>query len=312
MTMLSTPAEELRSRVAGDVHLPGDDGYDEATLSWNRLYQHRPAIIGLPASVADVVELVRFASAHGLAIGVQTTGHGPVLPVDGGMLIKTGRIGSLEIDPVAQTAKVGAGLTWGPVLTAAQDHGLTPLLGSSTGVGAVGYTLGGGFGWLGRRYGMASDSVRSFDVVTTDGRLLTVSADEHADLFWALRGGGAGSIAVVTSMEISLYPVTTAYAGNLYYPAESAGEVMRRWREWTATAPAELTSSVVLMNYPPFDEVPEQLRGQSFVLVRGCHSGSDGERALAFWREWKTPLMDMWGEIPFTQADTISNDPTEP
>jgi hypothetical protein len=315
MTTLSTAsADELRRRITGDIYEPGDAEYAGATLGWNRLFQHRPAIIGVPDSAADVVELLRYAQTSGMKVGVQATGHGPVLEVDGGMLILTKRLDDVSIDPDAATARVGAGATWGPVLAAAQEHGLAPLLGSSGTVGAVGYTLGGGFGWLGRKYGMSSDSVRSFEVVTADGRIITASPSENAELFWGLRGGGAGSLAIVIAMEVVLHPVTTVYAGNLFYPASMAREVMARWREWTASAPDDLTSSVVLMNFPPFEDVPEPLRGQSFALVRGCHSGDldDAVEMLQFWREWNRPAIDMWNEMPFAQADMISNDPVDP
>ena len=315
MTALTTAtADQLRSRLTGDIHLPGEAGYDEATTGWNVLYTHRPAVVGVPATTADVVELVRHARVADLEIGVMGTGHGPAALVDGGMLIRTTKLDTVEVDPNAATARVGAGVKWGPVLAAAQQHRLAPLLGSTTDVGVIGYVLGGGFGWLGRKYGMAADSVISFEVVTTEGRVLRASEDENAELFWALRGGGSGSIAIVTEVVLNLYPVTTVYAGNLYYPAEMAAEVMARWAAWTADLPEELTSSVSVMNFPPFDDVPEPLRGQSFVIVRGAVADetSVGEELLRYWREWRTPALDMWGEIPFTQADTISNDPVDP
>lgn len=306
--------EQLRARLTGDLHLPGEAGYDEATTGWNVLYTHRPALVGVPATTADVTELVRHARAAGLDIGVMGTGHGPAALVDGGMLIRTTKLDTVEIDPNTATARIGAGVKWGPVLAAAQQHGLAPLLGSTTDVGVVGYVLGGGFGWLGRKYGMAADSVVSFEVVTTDGQTLRVSEDENAELFWALRGGGAGSMVIVTEVVIDLYPVTTVYGGNLYYPAEMAAEVMARWAAWTADVPETLTSSVAVMNFPPFEDVPEPLRDQSFVIVRGAVADETpvGEELLRYWREWRTPVLDMWGEMPFTQADTISNDPVDP
>src|SRR5690606_18565190 len=154
-----------------------------------------------------------------------------------------------------QTAWIEAGMQWGEVLEAAQAVGLAPLLGSSPHVGVVGYTLGGGMGWLARKYGLAADSVRRFEVVTADGRLLQASASENSDLFWALRGG-SGAFAIVTGMEIQLYPVTTVYAGNLFYPAESAKQALQFFRDWTATIPDEMTSSIALANFPPLPQVP--------------------------------------------------------
>src|SRR5690606_6510973 len=212
-----------------------------------------------------------------------------------------------------QTAWIEGGSKWWPVLERAQAVGLMPLLGSTPDVGAVGYTLGGGVGWLARKYGLSADSVNAFEVVTADGEILWASEDENSDLFWALRGGG-GSFGVVTGMEIRLYPVTTVYGGNLYYPAEMAKEVMTRFREWIKTTPEELTSSVVLMNYPPIPEVPDFLRGQSFVRVRGAYTGDMevGEELMKYWREWKTPAFDMFGPLPLTRVAEISNDPQDP
>jgi FAD/FMN-containing dehydrogenase len=219
----------------------------------------------------------------------------------------------VHIDAGSRTARIAAGAKWGAVLEKAQDEGLAPLLGSSPDVGAVAYTLGGGMGWLARRYGMAADSVRRFDVVTADGEQVRASRTEHPDLFWGLRGGG-GSLGIVTGMEIELYPVTTVYAGNLYYPRAQAAEVFRRYRDWIASAPDELTSSVLIMNYPPFEMVPEFLRGQTFAQVRGCWCGpvEQGEELLRFWRDWQAPLIDDFRARPFRDAALISNDPVDP
>jgi FAD/FMN-containing dehydrogenase len=199
------------------------------------------------------------------------------------------------------------------VLEKAQAFGLAPLLGSSPGVGAVGYTLGGGLGWLARKYGLAADSVHSFEVVTAEGRRLRASQTENGELFWALRGGG-GSFAIVTGMKIQLYPVATVFGGNLVYPIELAKEVITRYREWIASAPEELTSSIVIMNFPPVPDVPELLRGKSAVLVRGCYSGpvEQGEALLRYWLDWKAPIANMFRAMPFAEVATISNDPKDP
>jgi hypothetical protein len=217
------------------------------------------------------------------------------------------------VDPEARVAYVEAGATWAPVLAQAQAHGLAPLLGSSPDVGAVGYTLGGGYGWLGRKHGLATDSVRAFDVVLADGSLVRATSEEHADLFWGLRGGG-GSLGIVTGMEIDLYPVDTVYGGNLLYSMEDAPEICARYREWTATLPDEMTSSIVLMNFPPIPDVPEPLRGQSFAIVRGCYAGpvEEGEALMRSWREWRTPVLDMFGSMPFSAVAQISQDPPDP
>lgn len=306
--------DELRARIAGDVFGPDDDGYDAARSGFNLLAQHRPAVIAVPVNHFDVVEAVRFAAGEDLRVAVQATGHGPGTAVDGALLINTSRLDAVSVDPERRTATVAAGVKWGPVLAAASAHGLAPLLGSSTDVGAVGYTLGGGFGWLGRRHGLASDAVRSFDLVTPAGDPLRVSATTHPEIFWALKGGGAGSLGVVTGMEIDLFEVGIVYAGNLFYPAADAPEVLRRFRQWASAQSEELTSAVTMMNFPPLDIVPEPLRGQSYVMLRGCWSGDPdaGKEIIDEWRRWKQPEIDMWGELPFAAADAISMDPTDP
>lgn len=313
-TSLDDALVDLRARVSGAMLTERDANYAQACAAWNVLFQHHPAVLVVAESATDIVEAVRFARAGGFRVAIQATGHGVARPADGAVLIVTSKMTAVTIDPEARTATIAAGAKWGAVLTPAQQHGLAPLLGSTTDVGAIGYTLGGGMGWLGRRYGLASDSVRSFELVTPDGDLVTASADQHAELFWALKGGGAGTLGVVTSMEIELYPVDTVYAGNLLYPVEMAAEVVARWRDWVAGMDDRLTSSVVIMNFPPLEIVPEPVRGQSFVMIRGCWSGDllDGEAMINGWRSWRAPMLDKFGPMPFSMADTISNDPVDP
>ena len=313
-TVALVGTDRLRASVCGDVLLPGDPGYDEACTAWNTTRLHQPAVVVIAESANDVVEAVRFAADSGLGLGVQATGHGVARTADGGVLVRTERLDGVIVDAGRRTALVESGATWAPVLAAAQAHGLAPLLGSSPGVGAVGYTLGGGIGWLARKYGTAADSVRSFEVVTSAGHLVRASSEENAELFWALRGGGPGNLGVVTAMEIDLFPVATVYGGNMLYPAAAAGEVVERFAAWVADAPDELTSSVVLMNFPPFETVPEPLRGKSFTIVRGCWCGpvDEGVALLDGWREAMPPIVDQWAEMPFSAVATISNDPTGP
>jgi hypothetical protein len=306
--------DELRRRVAGDVLLPGDDHFEAACQPWNVAHQHRPTVVVVAATADDVVAAVRYARAAGVGLGVQATGHGVTAAADGGVLIVTRRMSGVQVDPFARTAWVSAGATWAPVLAEAQRHGLAPLLGSSPHVGAVGYTLGGGLGWLARKHGAAVDRVRRFEVVTAEGRLVRASAHEHPELFFALRGAGAGAVGIVTGMEIELVPVDTVYGGNLLYPAEQAAEVLARFARWAPTTPDELTSEVVLMNFPPLPEVPEPLRGRSFAILRGCWCGpvEEGRALLDAWRAELPPVMDLWQELPFTEVAAISNDPVDP
>lgn len=306
--------EATRRRVSGDVLAPGDPGYAEHATGFNLVFAHRPDVLVVPRDAADVAAALRVADEFDLPVGVQATGHGVGAVSDGGMLLVTSAMTDVEVDAEARTARVAAGAKWAHVLAAATPHGLAPLLGSTSDVGAVAYTLGGGYGWLGRRFGLAADHVRSFEVALASGDLVDVSPTERPELFWALRGGGAGAFGVVTEMTIDLVAITQIYGGNLVYPASMAGPVMRRWREWIDDVPDELTSSVLVMNYPPFPEIPEPLRGGSFVMVRGAWSGDaeDGERLLDHWRAWRPPLLDDWRWRPVSEIDDVSQDPVDP
>lgn len=311
---LTGQRQALTAAVRGAVVFPGDAGYDQARASWNLATDQRPAAVVRAADADDVAAAVRFAAGRGLGVAIQCTGHGVARPADGGLLVLTEALDAVQIDPQARTARIEAGVQWGTVLEKAAPFGLAPLLGSSPGVGAVGFTLGGGLGWLARRHGLAADHVRWFEVVTADGVLRRTSAVESPGLFWALRGGGAGSLGAVTAMKIELMPVDVVYGGSLFYDESQAQEVAARYVEWIANAPDELTSSLVFMNFPPLDMVPEPMRGRSFVVVRGCHCGpvEDGEASLRFWRDWRTPDLDFFGPMPFAQAAAISNDPVDP
>ena len=305
--------EQLRTRVSGQVLTAQDDGYDAARQPWNLTVDQHPAVIVVAATAKDIAEAVRFADEQDLGIAVKGGAHGTIREANGSMLIVTSQMTDVIVNAAAKTAWVSAGAKWGRVLEQTQAVGLAPLLGSSPDVGAVGYTLGGGMGWLARKYGLSTDSVNRFELITANGEMLNVSATENADLFWGLRGGG-GNFGVVTGMEIRLYPVTTVYGGNLFYPIHKAKEVYAHYRRWIANAPDELTSSVVLMNFPPFPSVPEFLRGQSFVIVRGSYSGpvEQGEELLKHWRTWETPIVDGFTAMPFAQVAAISNDPVDP
>ena len=319
MTLSMEPAgtadalAQLRGRLAGLALLPGDDGYDAARQPWNLAVDQRPTLVVVARGARDVAEAVRYANAQGLELAVQATGHGVIRPADGCLLVVTAPMNAVRVDAAARTAWVEAGAKWGQVLAPAQAVGLAPLLGSSPEVGAVGYTLGGGLGWLVRQYGLSADSVNAFEIVTADGQPTRASASQNPDLFWALRGGGGG-FGVVTGMEIRLYPVTTVYGGTLFYPVEKARAVYAHYREWIASAPPALTSSIVLMNFPPLPVFPETLRGRSFVMVRGVHAGpaAQGEALLQHWRAWQAPEIDDFRAMPFSQVAAVSNDPVDP
>jgi FAD/FMN-containing dehydrogenase len=245
----------MSRRVEGPVYrgimkvfTPTDQGYDDERTGYQRFARHEPALIVAAASPDDVIEAV----ARGLPVAVQASGHGMTTPLTGGVLITTHAMSGVRVDPSAKTAYVEAGATWQQVIDAAAPHGLAPLSGSSPGVGAISYTLGGGIGLLARKYGFASDHVRRIDIVTADGRLHPVS---DGPLFWALRGGG-GNFGVVVGMEIGLMPVSDLYGGSLYFDVATTPDILDAWLAWTRNAPDEMTSAISLLTMPDMPMVP--------------------------------------------------------
>ncbi|WP_084469392.1 FAD-binding oxidoreductase [Jiangella gansuensis] len=282
-------ARELRPVVDGAVHLPGEPGYDEHRRPLMPTLDPRPALVVEAVTPADVQAAVRAAREHDLPFSVQATGHGTYVPNDGGLLLKTTAMNTVRIDPHLRIAKVRPGAVWGDVLAAAAPYGLAPLSGSSATVGVTGYTLGGGMGWLARRYGFAADSVLSAEVVTPDGRRVIADSHYNTDLFWALRGGG-GNFGVVTSLTFRLYPVAQVYGGISWFPADRAASVLRTYRDWAGSAPDELSTAVVLSRIPDAPSIPEPLRGWRAVGIKAMYTG-DAETAEGLLR----PLRDAAG-----------------
>src|SRR5580692_6090981 len=226
----------LRTSIAGDVFVPGEDGYDHARQAWNLFVDQRPAAVVFAESAADVARTVKFARAQGRRIAPQGTGHGsPSLePLEDAILLKTARMRGVEIDPATRTARVEAGAQWQDVAVPAGQHGLAALAGTSPDVGVTGSTVGGGIGWMARRHGLAATSVTAAEIGPPAGRRVRADADHEPDLFWAVRGGG-GSVGVVTALEMTLYPVKQLYAGALFFPIQRSAQVLHAWREWTGT-----------------------------------------------------------------------------
>ncbi|MFC7877154.1 FAD-binding oxidoreductase [Isoptericola sp. NPDC057391] len=240
LTSTDTFSQALARELRGRVLLPGDDAFDAAATPWNLAVRQPVAAVVEAADADDVAATVRHARDAGLTVAAQSTGHGASGDVAGTVLLRTGALDAVEVDAARRTARVGAGASWGAVQAAAAPHGLTTLLGSAPGVGAVGYTLGGGLGWFSRAHGLAADHVRSFDVVTPAGEQVTVTAASDPELFWALRGGG-GDLALVTAMEIDLVELPAFSGGKVAWPAARAADLLAVFREVTATAPPELS-----------------------------------------------------------------------
>lgn len=294
-----------------DIIWPADAGFEAEVAGFQTAHAHRPDAVVAAASPTDVRAAVTLAAERGWRVSVRASGHGSPAAVEDGLLITTRWMDGVRIDPVARVARIDAGTPWGSVVTAAAEHGLAPLSGSSPGVGAVGYTLGGGLGVLARRYGYAADRVRSIDIVTGDAELRTVTAERDPELFWALRGGGTG-FGVVTAMEVELVPVTTIYGGALAFAADP--DVLRAWVDWTKDLPEELTSSIGLLPYPDADWAPPPLRGRHVASVRIAFDGpaAAGERLVAPLRDLGSSLLDTVAEMPYTDAASIFRDPPSP
>ena len=311
---LHTDAAALRETLTGSVVLPGEDGWDAARQAWNLAADQRPAVVALPESAADVQALVDFARTRGLRVAMQGTGHNacPMGPLEDTLLVKTERMRGVEIDERNCVARVEAGALWIDVTAPASEAGLAPLAGSSPDVGVVGYTLGGGLSWLGRKYGLAANRLLSAEVVTADGRIVHASRHENPELFWALRGGG-GNFGAVVAIEFELIPLRKVYAGMLMFDWANAREIMQTWREWTATVPDTVTTSFRIMQFPPLPQLPEFLRGRSVVLIDGAIIESD-ERAAELLAPLRAlgPEMDTFASIPPAGLPYIHMDPEDP
>ena len=304
--------QELARSLRGELALPGTPRYAGLARAFNAAVEQRPVAVAAVADAYDVASTVRIAGRHGLRVAVQCTGHGAAASLDDAVLVHTGALDEVVVHREGW-ARVGAGVRWREVVEAAAPFGLTPLAGSSTGVGVVGYTTGGGLGPLGRTYGLASDRVRALDVVTGDGRLVRATPTEHEDLFWALRGG-RGSAGIVTAVEFDLVPLQTVYGGAVHFAAQDVPAVLAAWRTWASALPETATSSLALQQLPPLPHVPPALAGAMTVAVRLASTGTaeQGAALLAPLRAVATPVLDRTGMLPVTSLDEIHLDPTSP
>jgi len=312
-TIVQNDTSTLAAQVVGPVLTPGAPGYDDEVAGFNVAHRPAPAVVIGATSAADISASVRWATERGLQVRSQATGHGLTNDLVGTVLISTRRLTQLDLDAQTRTVRVGAGVRWRAVIDAAAPHGLAPLNGSSSNVGVVGYTLGGGIGPMARRYGFAADLVRALTVVTADGQIRTVTADQHPDLFWALRGGKIG-FGVVTEIEIELVPVSRFFGGGIFFPGTSAAAVLHAWRLWAPSLPNEVTTSVALLRLPPDPQLTPPLQGQFVVHLRYAHLGDADEaaRLLAPMRDTAPILIDTVAELPYAAVDAVHMDPTSP
>ncbi|HET8523334.1 MAG TPA: FAD-binding oxidoreductase, partial [Thermomicrobiales bacterium] len=307
-TVTKTSQAQSIARILGDAfagafYLPGDAGYDPARLPWQRAIDPHPAIVAEAHDAADVRAAVIAAREHQLPLAVQSTGHGAIRPADGGLLLKTSRMNGVRVDPEWRVARIGPGALWSDVIAAAAPYGLAPLSGTSV-IGVTGYTLGGGAGWLSRKYGFAADSLLRAEVVNADGRVLVASAGEHPDLFWALRGG-SGNFGIVTDLAVRLYPVGPVYAGTAFFEPRHAVETFACYRDWAMEEPDELNTAVTLLTLPPVPPIPEPLRGKQVLAIRAfsLSSAEKTERLLEpLFAAAGAPLMNGFGEKDFAGA----------
>ena len=301
----------LRAGLAGSLVAHGEEAYDTAREAWNLTADQRPAAVVFAQSATDVAATVRAACELGLRVAPQGTGHGAAAlgSLDDAILLRTLRMDGITIDPERRVARVEAGVRWGDLAQAAGEHGLVGLGGSSPTVGVVGYCLGGGIGWLGRKHGLGSDSVTAIELVTGEGEEQRVTEGE---LFWALRGGG--SFGVVTAIELELQPYATLFAGGVKFDAADGARMFDAYREWAAGAPEEATSAIRFLTLPPLPHIPEELHLRPLVDITGAYAGdpAEGERVFAPLRALGEPLLDTFAEIPAADLCRIHGDPEMP
>lgn len=317
MTALPDTSTLARLDSGCEVHLPGDPGYDAASTPWNLAVEQRPAAVAVPRTIEQVRDLVRAAAAAGLRVAPQSTGHGAAALGEGALtdvvLLRLHELTGATVDAAAGTVRVLGGTLWQQVVEAAAAHGRAVPHGSAGDVAVAGFALSGGLSFYSRRHGVAANAVRAIEVVTADGEVRRASATEDRDLFWALRGGGAGNFGVVVAIELDLLPYPDVFAGMLLWDRERAPEVVRAWAEWTRTAPDSATTSLRVMSFPPLPELPPFLSGRDVVVIDGAVLETDEHAAeiLAPLRAL-APELDTFGRIPAPALLQVHMDPPGP
>ncbi len=307
--------DSLQERFQGEIIRPSDAGYDDARTIWNAMIDKYPALIARCTSSDDVIEAVNFARDNNLLLSVRGSGHNVAgnAVSDGGLMIDLSLMKDIHVDPESGIASAQPGVVFGEMDQATQPYGLAAPGGIVSETGIAGLTLGGGFGWLTRKYGFTCDNLVSAEVVTANGELLTASASENSDLFWGIRGGG-GNFGVVTSFEYQLQPVgPEVLAGLVIYPLDAAGDVLRFFREFTASTPDELGALAVFRLAPPAPFIPQELHGKPVLAIIVCYVGDveEGERVVQPLRDFGPPIFDGIKPKPFA-AHNSSLDAGQP
>lgn len=305
----------LKTRLRGMVFVPGDTGYEESRIVWNAMIERRPVAVAHCRGVADVLAGVQFAREHDLLICIKGGGHNiaGLSVADGALMLDLSPMRGVWVDTAARIAHTQAGALLGDVDRETQLHGLAAILGFVSQTGIAGLTLGGGFGYLTRRWGWTSDNVVGLDMITADGRLVRASSTENADLFWGLRGGG-GNFGVVTGIDYALYPVGPEVVGGVVaWPASEAPRVLELYRTLAEKAPPELTLVALMRPAPPAPWLPKERHGTPIVALLACYSGKpeDGEKLVAPIKAFGTPIGDILVRRPYTQLQSLL-DGTQP
>lgn len=295
---------DFKSQIRGDVLLPGDSSYDEVRKIWNAMIDRRPGMIIRCAGVSDVMQSVTIARNHNLLVAVRSGGHNIAgnAVCDDGLMIDLSQMKSVRIDPEKRRAYVEPGACLGDFDHEAQAFGLVTPLGINSTTGVAGLTLGGGFGWLSRKYGLTVDNLVSVDMVTTEGKLIHASSKENADLFWGLRGGG-GNFGIVTLFEFSLHQVgPEILAGLIVFPAEQGAQVLSKYRDYISALPEEMNVWVVLRKAPPLPFLPENVHGREVVVLAIFYAGDEqqGQVLIEPLRKFGTPHGEHIGVMPYT------------
>jgi FAD/FMN-containing dehydrogenase len=300
---------ELGEGFKGEVISPGDLGYDDARAVWNGSIDKRPALIVRPRGAADVIDAVNYARAKDLPLAVRCGGHSVAGngTVDGGVLVDLANLKGVHVDPEARTARVNGGVLVGELDRETQLFGLATPTGRVTTTGVGGFTLGGGYGWLSPKFGLACDNLLSADVVTADGRLVTASEDENEDLLWGLRGGSS-NFGVVTSYEFRLHRLgPTVLAGLLFHPIEEAKSLIRAGRDYVESAPEELVTATGILQAPPAEFIPPHLHGKPILAMFVLYIGGpeEGGAVVAPLKELGPPAADLVAPMPYTAFQTL-------